>query len=83
MMVVMARCLLKAKGMPGWFLGEAANTTVYLLRWVLAKGVQGKTPFEAWHGGIFMLSGKVSKFSITFILCISPDSTPNSGSRVL
>jgi hypothetical protein len=30
-----------------------------------------------------MLSGKVSKFSITFILCISPDSAPNSASKVL
>jgi hypothetical protein len=30
-----------------------------------------------------MLSGKVSKFSITFISCISPDSAPNSVSRVL
>jgi hypothetical protein len=49
-MVVMARCLIKAKGMPGWFWGEAVNTTVYLLNRVLTKGVQGKTLFEAWHG---------------------------------
>jgi hypothetical protein len=30
-----------------------------------------------------MFSGKVSKFSITFILCIASDSTPISVSRVL
>jgi hypothetical protein len=30
-----------------------------------------------------MLSGNVSKFSITFILCLCPDSVPYSISRVL
>jgi hypothetical protein len=30
-----------------------------------------------------MLSGKISKFYITFVLCISPDSAPNSVNKVL
>jgi hypothetical protein len=33
--------------------------------------------------GVVVLSGKVSKFYITFTLDIFPDSTPNSVSRVL
>jgi hypothetical protein len=32
---------------------------------------------------VFTLFEKVSKFSITFILCVSPDSAPYSVSRVL
>jgi hypothetical protein len=45
-----ARCLLKAKGLPAWFWGEAMNTAVYLLNRVPTKAVEGKTPFEAWYG---------------------------------
>jgi transposase InsO family protein len=45
-----ARCLLKAKGLPAWFWGEAVNTAVYLLNRVPTKAVEGKTPFEAWYG---------------------------------
>jgi transposase InsO family protein len=29
--VAMARSMLKAKGLPGWFWGEAVNTAVYIL----------------------------------------------------
>jgi transposase InsO family protein len=39
-----ARCLLKAKGLPAWFWGEAVNTAVYLLNRVPTKAVEGKTP---------------------------------------
>jgi hypothetical protein len=34
-------------------------------------------------GGVFLLSRKVSKFSITFIWCMLPDSAPFSANRVL
>jgi hypothetical protein len=40
----MARCMLKAKGLPGYFWGEAVSTAVHILH--------GKTPYEAWHGKI-------------------------------
>jgi hypothetical protein len=36
--VTTARSMLKAKGLPGWFWGEAGM-----------KSVDGMTPFEAWH----------------------------------
>lgn len=45
-----ARSMLKAKGLPGWFWGEAVSTAVYLLNRCPTKGVDGKTPFEAWYG---------------------------------
>jgi hypothetical protein len=48
--VGMARSLLKAKGVPGEFWGEAVTTAVYLLNRGVTKSVDGKTPFEAWHG---------------------------------
>jgi transposase InsO family protein len=47
--VEMARCLLKAKGVPGEFWGEAVSTAVYLLNRAPTKSLKGKTPFEAWH----------------------------------
>jgi hypothetical protein len=48
--VATARNILKAKGLPGWFWGEAVNTVVYVLNRCLTKSVDGMTPFEAWHG---------------------------------
>ncbi|WVZ50371.1 hypothetical protein U9M48_001629 [Paspalum notatum var. saurae] len=42
--------LLKAKGLPAWFWGEAVHTAVYLLNRVPTKAVEGKTPFEVWYG---------------------------------
>jgi hypothetical protein len=48
--VSMARSLLKAKGVPTRFWGEAITTAVYLLNRGVTKNVDGKTPFEAWHG---------------------------------
>ncbi|CAA6674433.1 unnamed protein product [Spirodela intermedia] len=38
--VATARSMLKAKGLPGWFWGEAVATA----------SVDGMTPFEVWHG---------------------------------
>ncbi|CAA6675444.1 unnamed protein product [Spirodela intermedia] len=48
--VATARSMLKAKGLPGWFWGEAVATAVYLLNRCPTKSVDGMTPFEVWHG---------------------------------
>ena len=48
--VATARSMLKAKGLPGYFWGEAVATAVYLLNWCSTKNVEGMTPFEVWHG---------------------------------
>jgi hypothetical protein len=50
MVVGAARSMLKEKGLPGWFWGEAVTTAVYLLNRVPCKAVDGKTPFEVWYG---------------------------------
>lgn len=42
--------MLKAKGLPGCFWGEAVTTAEYLLNRCPTKSVDGMTPFEAWHG---------------------------------
>ena len=49
-MVDMARSMMKAKGMPTRFWGEAVTTTVFILNCALTKALKGKTSFEAWHG---------------------------------
>jgi hypothetical protein len=48
--VATARTMLKAKGLPGWFWGEAVNTAVYVLTRCPMKSIDDMTPFEAWHG---------------------------------
>jgi hypothetical protein len=48
--VGMARSMMKAKGLPGVFWGEAVNTTVYILNRSPTRSLDGKTPYEAWHG---------------------------------
>jgi hypothetical protein len=42
--------MLKAKGLPRWFWGEAVNAAVYVLNRCPTKSVDGMTPFKAWHG---------------------------------
>jgi hypothetical protein len=42
--------MLKAKGLPGSFWGEAMSIVVYVLNSCLTKSVDSMTPFEAWHG---------------------------------
>ena len=42
--------MMKAKGMPVRFWGEAVTTTVFILNRSPAKALTGKTPFEAWYG---------------------------------
>ena len=45
----MARSMMKAKGMPARFWGEAVTTTVFINR-SPTKALTGKTSFEAWYG---------------------------------
>jgi hypothetical protein len=42
--------MLKAKGMPNRFWGEAVLTAVYILNRSLTRALDGKTPYEAWQG---------------------------------
>ncbi|KAG8089534.1 hypothetical protein GUJ93_ZPchr0011g28333 [Zizania palustris] len=42
--------MMKAKGLPDSFWGEAVITAVYVLNRAPTKGVVGMTPFEAWFG---------------------------------
>jgi hypothetical protein len=50
MVVATTRSMLKAKGLPCWFWGEAVSTVVYVLNRCPTKSMDGMTPFEAWHG---------------------------------
>jgi hypothetical protein len=47
--VEMARCLLKSKGVTRLFWGEAASTAVHILNRAPTRSLQGITPYEAWH----------------------------------
>jgi hypothetical protein len=49
MMVETDRSMLKAKGLSGWFWGEAMNTIVYVLNRCPMKSIDDMTLFEAWH----------------------------------
>jgi hypothetical protein len=46
----MERSMLKAMVMPRWFWGEAVVTAVYLLNRSPTKSVDGRAPYEVWHG---------------------------------
>jgi transposase InsO family protein len=48
--VAMARALLKQRGMPARFWGEAVMTAVYILNCSPTKTLNGMTPYVAWHG---------------------------------
>jgi transposase InsO family protein len=50
MVVGMARALIKQSGMSAVFWGEAVVTAVYILNRSLTKALNGRTPYEAWHG---------------------------------
>jgi hypothetical protein len=43
MVVAMARCLMKAKGMPDYFWGEAVTTVIYLMNISSTRSVEGMT----------------------------------------
>jgi hypothetical protein len=48
--VGMTRVLLKQRGMSAVFWGEAVVTAVYILNRSPTKALNGRTPYEAWHG---------------------------------
>jgi hypothetical protein len=48
--VGMARALLKQRGMPAMFWGEVVVTVVYILNRSPTKALEGRAPYEAWHG---------------------------------
>jgi hypothetical protein len=48
--MVVARCMMKAKCLPRIFWGEAVNCVVYLLNRAASKSIEGKTPYELWTG---------------------------------
>jgi hypothetical protein len=50
MVVGMAQALLKQRGMPAVFWGEAVVMAVYILNHSPNKALNGRTPYEAWHG---------------------------------
>lgn len=49
-MIEMARSLLKGKGLPVYFRGEAIRHSIYLLNRLPTRAVEGVTPYEAWSG---------------------------------
>jgi hypothetical protein len=69
-MVAMARCMLKAKGLPDYFWGEAVSTAVHILNRSPTRALDSKTPYEAWHDEIpavhyFRMFGCVAHVKIT------------------
>ena len=46
----MDRSMMKAKGMPSRFWGEAVTTVVFIVNRAPTKALKGVTPFEAWYG---------------------------------
>jgi hypothetical protein len=48
--VGMARALLKKMRMPAVFWGEAVVTAVYIFNRLPTKALNGRMPYEAWHG---------------------------------
>jgi hypothetical protein len=50
MVVATARSMLKGHGVPNAFWGEAVTMAVYLLNRSYTRAVEGKTPYELWHG---------------------------------
>jgi transposase InsO family protein len=49
MVVGMAQALLKQRGMPAVFWGEAVVTAVYILNRSPTKALNDRTPYKAWH----------------------------------
>jgi transposase InsO family protein len=50
MVVNTARSILRARGMPGHFWGEAVHTAVFLLNRAPTSALEGMTPYQAWYG---------------------------------
>jgi hypothetical protein len=49
-MVAMVRALLKQRGVPADFWGEAVVAAIYLQNRLPTKSLADRTPYEAWHG---------------------------------
>jgi transposase InsO family protein len=47
--VTMARCMLKAKRLPGYLWGEAVTSGVHVLNRSPTRTLAAKTPFKAWY----------------------------------
>jgi hypothetical protein len=73
--VVMARYMLKTKGLPAYFWGEAVPTVVYILNRAPTHTLDGKTPYEAWYG-----ERPVVHYFRTFG-CIAPTSSTRARTR--
>jgi hypothetical protein len=63
--------MLKAKGLLGYFWGEAVSTAVHILNRSPMRAFDGKTPYEVWHGEIpavhyFRTFGCVAHVKITW-----------------
>jgi len=50
MIVSTARSIMRARGMPGYFWGEAVHTALFLLNRVPTSALNGVTPYQAWYG---------------------------------
>jgi hypothetical protein len=48
--VATARALLRQRRLPAKYWGEAVMTAIHLLNRSLTRSLQGKSPYEAWHG---------------------------------
>jgi hypothetical protein len=48
----MVRCMLKAKGLPRYFMDEAVSMVVHILNHAPTRALDGKMPNEAWHGKV-------------------------------
>jgi hypothetical protein len=48
--VATARSILRARGVPGHFWGEAVHTAVFLLNRAPTSALTDKTPYQAWYG---------------------------------
>jgi hypothetical protein len=51
-----ARCMLKAKGLPGMLSREVVNCAVYLLNRTLSKSNGDRSPYELWTGSRLAVS---------------------------
>jgi hypothetical protein len=49
MVVNTARSILRVRGMPGHFWGEAVHTAVFLLNRAPTSALDGLTPYQAWY----------------------------------
>jgi hypothetical protein len=51
----MTQCMLKSKSLSSYFWGEAVSTVVHILNRAPTHALDGKTPYEAWHGEVHVV----------------------------